>query len=79
MPHVDVVYAQLQQWKVSSIFIQTCLRHFVVSINNVREKISDICHNDSCAVNEEPLSQRLRCECFNEISMILEEECGIVI
>ena len=56
MPHVDVLYAQLQKRQISSTFIQTCLRNFVVSINNVREKISDIFHNDSCAVNEEPLA-----------------------
>ena len=80
MPHVDVLYAQLQKRQISSTFIQTCLRNFVVSINNVREKISDIFHNDSCAVNEEPLAKRPRCECFDEeISMVLEEVCDIVI
>ena len=80
MPHVDVLYAQQQKRQISSTFIQICLRNFVVSINNVREKISDIFHNDSCAVNEEPLAKRPRCECFDEeISMVLEEVCDIVI
>ena len=80
MPHVDVLYAQLQKRQISSTFIQTCLRNFVVSINNVREKFSYIFHNDSCAVNEEPLAKRSRCECFDEeISMVLEEVCDIVI
>ena len=33
-------------------------KKFVVSINNAREKIPDIFHNDSCAVNEEPLAKK---------------------
>ena len=66
MPHVDVLWAQLQMRQISSTFIQTCIRNFVVSINNVREKVRDIFHNDSCAVNEEPLAKRPRCECFDE-------------
>ena len=62
--------AQLQKHQISSIFIQTCIRNFLVSINNVREKIPDILHTDSCAVNEEPLAKRPSCECFDEeISM----------
>ena len=80
MPHVDVLYAQLQKRQVSSTFIQTCIRNFVVSINIVREKIPDIFHNDSCAVNEEPLAKRPRCECFDEeISLILREVCHVII
>ena len=49
-------------------------------INNVREKIPDIFHNDSSAVSEEPLAKRPRRVYFNkEILMILEEVCVIVI
>ena len=78
MPHVDVLYAQLQKHQISSTFIQTCIRNFVVSINYAREKFPDIFHNDSCAVNEEPLAKRPRCECFDEeISMRLGEVCDV--
>ena len=78
MPHGDVLYAQLQKHQISSTFIQTCIRNFVVSINNAREKIPDILHNDSCAVNEELLAKRPRCECFDEeIAMRLEEVCDV--
>ena len=80
MPHVDILYAQLQKRQISSTFIQTCLRHFVLSVHNGREKIPDIFHNNSCAVNEEPLAKRPRCECFDEeMSMVLKEVCDIVI
>ena len=80
MPHVDVLYAQLKKRQISSTLIQRCIRNFVVSINNVKEKILDIFHNDSCAVNEEPLAKRHRCECFDEeISMRLGEVCDVVI
>ena len=52
----------------------------MLSVHNVREKIPDIFHNNSCAVNEEPLAERPRCECFDEeMSMILKEMCDIVI
>ena len=52
----------------------------MVSINNAREKIPDVFHNDSCVVNKEPLVKSTRCECFDEeISMILEEVCDIVV
>ena len=45
---------------------------------NDREKIPDIFHNDSCAVNEEPLAKRPRCEYFDEeISMRLGEVCDV--
>ena len=78
MPHVDVLYAQLQKHQISSTFIQTCIRNFVVSINKAREKFPDIFHNDSCAVNEEPLAKRPMCECFDEeISMRLGEVCDV--
>ena len=78
MPHVDVMYAQLQKHQISSTFIQTCIRNFVVSIKNAREKFPDIFHNDACAVNEEPLAKRPRCECFDEeISMRLGEVCDV--
>ena len=30
MPHVDVLYAQLQKHQISPTFIQTCIRNFVV-------------------------------------------------
>ena len=71
MPHVDVLYAQLQKHQISSTFIQTCFINFV---NNAREKIPDVFHNDSCVVNEEPLAKRTRSECFgDEVSMILGE------
>ena len=74
MPHVDVLYAQLKNCQISSTFIQTCIRNFVVSVNNAREKIPDIFHNDSCAVNEKPLAKRPGWEYFDEeISMRLGE------
>ena len=74
----DVLYAQLQKRQISSTFIQTCIKNFVVSINNAREKIPDIFHNDSCAVNEEPLAKRPRCEYFDqEISMRLGKVCDV--
>ena len=77
---LDVLYAQLQKHQISRIFIQTCLAIFVVSINNVKEEVPDIFHNDSCAVNDEPLANRPRCECFDEeISMMLEEFLNIVV
>ena len=60
--------------------IQTCIRNLVVSINIVREKIPAIFHNDSCAINEELIEKRTRCECFDEeISMRLREVCDVVI
>ena len=75
MPHVDVLYAQLQKHQISPTFIQTCFRNFV---NNAREKIPVVFHNDSCVVNEGPLAKRTRSECFDEeVSMILEEVCDI--
>ena len=78
IPHVNFLYAQLQKHQISSTFIQTCIRNFVVSLNNAREKIPDIFHNDSCYVNEEPLAKRPMCECFNEeISMRLGEVCDV--
>ena len=78
MPHVDFLYAQLQKHQISSTFIQTCIRNFVVLLTNAREKIPDIFYNDSCAVNEEPLAKRPRCECFDEeISMRLGEVCDV--
>ena len=74
----DILYAQLQKCQISSTFIQTWIKNFVVSINNAREKIPDIFHNDSCAVNEEPLAKRPRCEYFDEeISMRLGEFCDV--
>ena len=79
MPHADVLYVQLQKRQISYTFIQTCIRNFVVSINNVREKIPDIFQNDFRAVNEEPLATRPRCECFDEeISMRLGEASDVV-
>ena len=78
MPHVDVLYAQLQKRQISSTSIQTCIRNFVVSINNAIEKFPDIFHNDSSTANEEPLAKRPRCECFDEeISMRLVEVCDV--
>ena len=50
MPHVDILYAQLQKRQVCSTFIQTCLQNFVKSINNVREKIPDTFQNTSCTM-----------------------------
>ena len=80
MPHVDILYARLQKCQISSSFIQTCLRNCVLSVHNVWERIPYIFHNNSCAVNEEPLAKRPRCECFDEeMSMILTEVCDIVI
>ena len=80
MPHVDILYDQLQKCQISSSFIQTCLRHCVLSVHTVWEQIPDIFHNNSCAVNEEPLAKRPRCQCFDEeMSMILKEVCDIVI
>jgi len=35
MPHVDILYAQLQKCHMSSMFIQTYLKKVVKSINNV--------------------------------------------
>ena len=78
MPHVDVLYAQLQKCQISSTFIQTCIRNFLVSVNNARENIPDIFHNDSCAVNEKPLAKRPRWEYFDEgISIRLGEVCDV--
>ena len=57
MPHVDILYAQLQKRQVCSTFIQTCLQNFVKPINNVREKIPDIFNNTSCTMSEEPLAK----------------------
>ena len=81
MPHVDIVYAQLQKLQISSTFSQTCLRNSVLSVHNVWEKIPDIFHNNNnCAVNEEPLAKRPRCECFDEeMSLVVKEVCDIVI
>ena len=65
---------------IISTFSQTCLRHFVESINNVREKFPYTFPSDSCAVNEEPLAERPRCECIDvEISMIFEEVRDIAV
>ena len=59
MPHVDILYAQLQKRQVCSTFIQTCLQNFVKSIKNVRKKMPDIFHNTSCTMSEEPLAKGL--------------------
>ena len=80
MPHVDVLYAQLRERQIGSTYIQTCLGNFVVSTNNIREKIRDIFHNDSCTVNEQPLAKKPRCEFYDEeISIMLEEVCDIAV
>ena len=74
MPHVDILYAQLQEHQVCSTFIQTCLQNFVKSINNVREKIPDIFNNTLCTMSEEPLAKRPRSLSIDEgTSLILKE------
>ena len=79
MPHVDVLHAQLQKHQISSTFIQTCKIKILWCQSTMSEKIPDIFHNDSCAVNEERLARRPRCECFDEkISMRLGEVCDVI-
>ena len=52
----------------------------MVSINIVREQFPAIFHNDSCAINGEPIKKMPRFECFDEeISMRLREVCDVVI
>ena len=52
----------------------------MVSINNVKEKVPDVFHNDCCAVNEEPIAKGSRCECFDQdILMTSEEVCDVVV
>ena len=80
MPHVDILYAQLQKRQVCSTFIQACLLNFVKSINNGREKIPDIFNNTSCTMSEEPLAKRPRSSSLDEeTSLILKEVCDIII
>ena len=80
MPHVDILYAQLQKRQVCSTFIQTCLQNFVKSINNVRENIPDIFNNTSCTMSEEPLAKRpISSSIDGETSLILKEVCDIII
>ena len=80
MPHVDILYAQLQEHQVCSTFIQTCLQNFVKYINNVREKIPDIFNNTSCTMSEEPLAKRPRSLSIDEeTSLILKKVCDIII
>ena len=80
MPHVDIIYAQLQKHQVCSKFIQPCLQNFVKSINNVKEKFLDILHNTSCTMSEEPLAKRPRSSGIDEeTSLILKEVCDIII
>ena len=79
MPHVNILYAQLQKRQIYSTFIQTCLQNFVKSVNNVREKNPDIFPNNSSAVGEEPLAKRPRCaNSDGEISVVLKEICDII-
>ena len=80
MPHVDILYAQLRKRQVCSTFMQTCLQNFVMSINNVREKIPDIFNNTSYTMSEEPLAKRPRSSSIDEeTSLILKEVCDIII
>ena len=74
MPHVDILYAQLQEHQVCSTFIQTCLQNFVKYINNVREKIPDIFNNTSCTMSEEPLAKRPRSLSIDEETSLIFEE-----
>ena len=82
VPSVDAAcrYSICSTANVLGLFhIQTCLKNFVKSINNVREKIPDIFNNPSCTMNEEPLAKRPRPSSIDEETSLILKEVGDII
>ncbi|XP_065070319.1 zinc finger MYM-type protein 1-like [Rhopilema esculentum] len=80
MPHVDILYAQLQKRQISATFIQTCIQNFVKAINNVRDKVPDICSMTSSAESVDPLPKRPRFPYSDEeLSVTLIEVSDVII
>ena len=77
MPHVEILYAQLQKRQIDPVFINNCMKNFVQAINNERDKIPLIFPH----ISETFLAaKRPRVDSSDEQkSRILHEVCDIII
>ena len=80
IPHVDILYAQLQKRQIYPTIIKENIKNFIQAINNVRGKIPDILTNNQSAPSS---AKRPRLSISNEEYLRnlrnFSEVCDIII
>ena len=83
MPHVDILYAQLQKWQICPTIIKENIQNFIHAINDIRDKIPDFLTNNQstpCSARSPHLSssgeENLRnWRIFSEVCDIIISHC----
>ena len=76
MPHVDILYAQLQKWQICPTKIKENIQNFIHAINGIRDKIPDFLTNNQST----PSARSPRLSSSGEENLrIFSEVCDIII
>ena len=80
MPHVDILYAQLQKLQICPTIIKESIKKFIQAINNARDKIPYVLTNYQSAPSS---AKRSRLSIFDEVDLrklrIFSGVCDIII
>ena len=75
MPHVEILFSQMQSRQINSMFARSCVTHFENEIKQIRNKIGVVeQQSNSSGLVIEPQTQQLQ----NELEGEAKEVCDVV-
>ncbi|KAK5885972.1 hypothetical protein CesoFtcFv8_017055 [Champsocephalus esox] len=73
MPHVDVLYNQLQKRTVNSVFVQAIMQEFTDNVKKIRDSLPTFCGEHSSCASQQQLGKKRRTLGPGELQMLATE------
>ncbi|KAM3858515.1 zinc finger MYM-type protein 1-like [Diretmus argenteus] len=79
MPHVDILYSQLQKRTVDSVFVQGVMQQFTDKLQKIRDSLPTFCGEHSGGVSQEQPAKRHRTLGPGELQRAATEVCDTIL
>ncbi|XP_030267317.1 zinc finger MYM-type protein 1-like isoform X2 [Sparus aurata] len=77
MPHVDILFSQLQKRTIDSVFVQRIMQQFTDNMQMIRDSIPNLCGEHSAS--QQQLAKKRRTQGPGELQRIAAEVCDTIL
>ncbi|XP_051808999.1 zinc finger MYM-type protein 1-like isoform X2 [Acanthochromis polyacanthus] len=79
MPHVDMLYSQLQKRSIDSVFVHRVMQHFTDNVQMIRDSLPTVSEEHHSCVPQQPLAKKRRTLGPDELQRIATEVCDTIL
>ncbi|XP_051802843.1 uncharacterized protein LOC127533566 [Acanthochromis polyacanthus] len=79
MPHVDILYSQLQKRSIDSVFVHRVTQHFTDNVQMIRDSLPTVSEEHHSCVPQQQLAKKRRTLGPDELQRIATEVCDTIL